>query len=73
MRPGSFARTASGQIKAIPTLASLIESPAVAESPLVKRMLWSGLMAATGALATLVATRVSAMIWRRVFDEEPPE
>ena len=43
------------------------------ESPLVKRMLWSGLLAGTGALATLVASRVSAIIWKRVFDEEPPE
>lgn len=45
----------------------------MSESPLVKRMLWSGLLAGTGALATLVASRVSALIWKRVFDEEPPE
>jgi hypothetical protein len=43
------------------------------ESPLVKRMLWSGLLAGTGALAALLASRVSAVIWKRVFDEEPPE
>jgi hypothetical protein len=43
------------------------------ESPLVKRLLWSGLLAGTGALATLLASRVSAQIWKRVFDEEPPE
>lgn len=43
------------------------------ESPLVKRMLWSGLLAGTGALATLVAARISAMIWKQLFDEEPPE
>jgi hypothetical protein len=45
----------------------------MSESPLVKRMLWSGLLAGTGALATLVAARLSAVIWKRVFDEEPPE
>jgi hypothetical protein len=45
----------------------------VTESPLVKRMLWAGLLAGTGALATLAAARVSAIIWKRVFDEEPPE
>jgi hypothetical protein len=45
----------------------------MAESPLVKRLLWSGLLAGTGALATLLATRLSALIWKRVFDEEPPE
>jgi hypothetical protein len=45
----------------------------MAESPLLKRLLWSGLLAGTGALATLIASRVSAVIWKRVFDEEPPE
>ncbi|HEY1523357.1 MAG TPA: hypothetical protein VGF70_10135 [Solirubrobacteraceae bacterium] len=43
------------------------------ESPLMKRLLWSGLLAGTGALATLLASRVSAQIWKRLFDEEPPE
>jgi hypothetical protein len=43
------------------------------DSPLIKRLLWSGLLAGTGALATLAAARVSAVIWKRVFDEEPPE
>jgi hypothetical protein len=43
------------------------------ESPLVKRLLWSGLLAGIGALATLVSTRVATMIWMRVFGEEPPE
>ena len=43
------------------------------ESPLLKRLIWSGLLAGTGALATLLASRVSAVIWKRVFDEEPPE
>jgi len=42
------------------------------ESPLVKRLLWSGLVAATGALATVASTRVASIIWKRVFDEEPP-
>jgi hypothetical protein len=40
---------------------------------LVKRLAWSGLLAATGALASLVANRMAAAIWRRVFDEDPPE
>ena len=43
------------------------------ESPLVKRLLWSGLLAGTGALATLLSMRLSAMIWTRVFGEDPPE
>ena len=43
------------------------------ESPLVKRLIWSGLLAGVGALSSLVATRAAAMIWRRIFDEDPPE
>ena len=40
---------------------SLIESARMTESPLVKRLLWSGLLAGTGALASIVAsTRVAA-------------
>jgi hypothetical protein len=48
-------------------------APAVTESPLVKRLLWSGLLAGVGALATLASTRLAALIWTRVFGEEPPE
>jgi hypothetical protein len=43
------------------------------ESPLVKRLLWSGVLAGTTALASIVAARAAAMIWMRVFGEEPPE
>ena len=43
------------------------------ESPLVKRLLWSGLLAGIGALASIASTRLAAVIWKRVFDEEPPE
>jgi hypothetical protein len=43
------------------------------DSPLIKRLLWSGLLAGTGALATLASTRVAAVIWTRVFGEDPPE
>jgi hypothetical protein len=43
------------------------------ESPLVKRLLWSGLLAGMGALATIASTRLAAVIWVRVFGEEPPE
>ena len=34
---------------------------------------WSGLMAGVGALAAIAANRVATSIWRRVFDEEPPD
>jgi hypothetical protein len=43
------------------------------ESPLIKRLLWSGLLTGVGAASGIVATRVAALIWRRVFDEDPPE
>jgi hypothetical protein len=43
------------------------------ESPLVKRLLWSGLLAGLGAVASLVTTRAASLIWKRVFGEEPPE
>ena len=43
------------------------------ESPLVKRLMWSGLLAGVGALSSLVATRAAALIWKKVFDEDPPE
>jgi hypothetical protein len=43
------------------------------ESPLMKRLIWSGLLAGTGALASIAATRAASMIWRRIFGEEPPE
>jgi hypothetical protein len=40
---------------------------------MVKRLAWSGLLAGIGALSTIVANRVATIIWRRVFDEDPPE
>lgn len=40
---------------------------------MVKRLMWSGLMAGVSALAGLIAHRAAATVWRRVFDEEPPE
>jgi hypothetical protein len=43
------------------------------ENDLVKRLMWSGLLAGASALATMAATRAAAVIWRRLFDEEPPE
>ena len=40
---------------------------------LVKRLAWSGLLAGTGALASIVTTRVAAVVFRRIFGEDPPE
>jgi hypothetical protein len=43
------------------------------ENEIVRRLLWTGLVAGTGALATVVANRVAAAIWVRVFGEDPPD
>jgi hypothetical protein len=43
------------------------------ENDIVRRLLWAGLMAATGALATVAANRLAVAIWVRVFGEDPPE
>ena len=38
----------------------------------VRGLVWAGLVAALGALASIVAKRGAEAIWVRVFDEEPP-
>jgi hypothetical protein len=43
------------------------------DNDLVRRLIWSGMLAATTALAGLVAHRTSAILYRRLFDEDPPE
>ena len=43
------------------------------ENEMVKRLMWSAVLAGCGALASILANRMAAMIWRQVFDEEPPE
>jgi hypothetical protein len=43
------------------------------DNEIVRRLIWSGLLAATGALASVVAARASAMIYRRIFEEDPPD
>jgi hypothetical protein len=43
------------------------------ESSLVKRLMWSGLLAGIGALSSVVASKLAATIWRRAFGEDPPE
>jgi hypothetical protein len=43
------------------------------DNQLTKRLVWSGLLAASGALASIVATRAAAILFRRLYDEDPPE
>ena len=43
------------------------------DNQLVKRLMWSGLLAGVGALMTVVSNRIATEIWTRVFDEDPPD
>jgi hypothetical protein len=43
------------------------------ENDMVKRLMWSGLLAGIGAAASIATQRFATFIWKRVFDEEPPE
>jgi hypothetical protein len=43
------------------------------ENEMVKRLMWSGLLAGMGALTSIVANRLATIVWVRLFDEEPPE
>jgi hypothetical protein len=43
------------------------------ENEIVKRLAWSGLLAASSALASIAAAKLAAIVWRRVFEEDPPE
>ncbi len=43
------------------------------DNEIVRRIVWSGLLAATGALASILAAKVAAVIYRRLFDEDPPD
>jgi hypothetical protein len=45
----------------------------VQQQDLMKRLLWSGMLAGIGALASIATHRFAAHLWRRIFDEEPPE
>jgi hypothetical protein len=46
---------------------------AVKDNDIVKRLVWSGLLAGIGAIASIATTRAAALIWRRVYGEDPPE
>jgi hypothetical protein len=43
------------------------------ENDIVRRLMWSGLLTAASAGASILAARAAAVLWRRLFDEEPPE
>ena len=43
------------------------------DSDITRKLVWSGLLAASGALASVLATRLAAIVYRRIYDEDPPE
>jgi hypothetical protein len=43
------------------------------DNDLIKRLVWSGLLAGTGALASIVAARAASLIYRRIYNEDPPD
>ena len=45
----------------------------MSDNELVKRLAWSGLVAGVGALASIVTTKIAAVVFRRIFGEDPPE
>jgi hypothetical protein len=43
------------------------------QNDIVKRLVWSGLLAGLGAIASIATTRAASLIWRRIYGEDPPE
>ena len=43
------------------------------DNEIVRRLMWAGLVAGLGALATVATTKIATLIWVRVFGEDPPE
>ena len=43
------------------------------DNDLVTRLLWTGLLAGLGALASIATTKAAHLIWVRAFGEDPPE
>jgi hypothetical protein len=43
------------------------------DNDVVKRLAWSAMLAGVGAAASILTTRIAAMIYVRVFGEDPPE
>ena len=42
------------------------------ENDIVRRLIWTGLVAGLSALASVAATKAAGKIYIRVFNEEPP-
>ena len=42
------------------------------QNEMIRKIVWAGMMAASGALATVAAHQVSEKLYRHLFDEDPP-
>jgi hypothetical protein len=45
----------------------------VPQNDALKRLVWAGLLAGLGALASVLTSRLAAAIWRQLYREDPPE
>jgi hypothetical protein len=43
------------------------------QQDMVKRLVWSAMLAGFGALASIVTTRIAALAYRKLYGEDPPE
>lgn len=45
----------------------------MSDNDLVKRLVWSALLAGIGAAASIATAKLAAVVYRRAFGEDPPE
>ena len=43
------------------------------DNDIARKLIWSGMLTASSALASLAAARLAAIAYRRIFNEDPPE
>ncbi len=43
------------------------------DNDIVRKLIWSGVLAGASALASIAAARLAAVVWRQIFNEDPPE
>lgn len=43
------------------------------DNEIVRRLTWSAMLTVSSAVASLLAARLAAVAYRRIFNEEPPE
>lgn len=42
------------------------------QNEVVKRLMWMGFVAGVEALASIAAVKFAMVLWRRIYDEDPP-